>query len=60
MNFPVRDISFRYIAHEAKAVSNQHKHFITVIYLLSFCFYKEITLLFNVLVNLYDFFESLH
>lgn len=32
--------SIWYIAHEAKAVSNQHKHFITAIYLVPFCFFK--------------------
>ena len=40
MNFPAWDISIRYIAHEAEAVSSQHKHVITVIYSVSFCFYK--------------------
>lgn len=33
--------SIRYTAHEAKAVFNQHKHFITAVYLVPFCFFKE-------------------
>lgn len=56
MNFLLSHIILGYLAHEAKGEANQHKHFITDIYLVPFCFFKEIKLLFNVLVNLYDFF----
>ena len=56
MNFLLSHIILEYLAHEAKGEANQHKHFITDIYLVPFCFFKEIKLLFNVLVNLYDFF----